>query len=262
MPKPGMIQLETAHFSTLTGTIQRTSGLPGGAIRGLPGGVVVDGLPGVAAFASSIADAQKEFQLGRVRVALERIRQLETGFNGIASRWNATTTSVITHARQGRNEIGLPRLNELKNAQIRMQQLIRPAEKAFRDLVTALEHEIAMEGRQADQDEDHPTDVDRDEGVAKEPNVPAEFAERFTLGEKLKLKSDPDGKTRVSPALRRDACYLIRGTQEHRVAVLDKLTNRTLMFRELGDGTLHQLGPDKIVLLLNNGVWQLSETKT
>ena len=72
-----MIELEPGLFTNLGGAISRTASLAGGEVRGLPGGVVVGGLQGVGAFSSAVADAQKEARLGRLTVALERIRQLE-----------------------------------------------------------------------------------------------------------------------------------------------------------------------------------------
>ena len=75
-----MIQVDRALFSNVATSIQRTSNLPGGGVSGLPGGVVIRGLQGVGSFAADIQDAQKEFERGRARTSLERVRQLDSLF--------------------------------------------------------------------------------------------------------------------------------------------------------------------------------------
>ena len=147
-----MISVEPALFSNIIINVQRTSSLAGGSVSGLPNGIVIEGLKGVSSFGSDIAEAQKEYELGRIRSALDRIRQIETQFNGIAGRWTAQVNQVVSSARQGRQQLSIQKLNEVKNAQTKMQQLAGPASKSFQDLVCALEHAISSEGRDASED--------------------------------------------------------------------------------------------------------------
>ncbi|WP_286177514.1 hypothetical protein [Stieleria mannarensis] len=251
MSKHGLVQIEPAHFSNVIGAIQRTASLTGGAVRGLPGGVVIGGLPGVASFASSISDAQKEFQLGRVHSALERVRQLETSFNGITGRWNSNVMSVISSAKQGRQAVPLAKLNEVKNAQTRMQQLIRPAEKAFRDLVTALEHEVAMEGRR----DDDADDVSGDD--TPEIDLPEDVAETYRCGAKIQLRQGEDQKTRLTPALRKQACYFIKGLDPPRVVRLKSLDKKAITAIDVQQDKELTIPAGELAKLIQTGVWVL-----
>src|SRR6056297_2648987 len=147
-----MLRVDPSLFSNVVTAVQRTGHLPGGAVRGLPGGVSVEGLRGVDSFASEIADAKKEFELGRVHSSLQRVRQLEMQFGSIVGRWNATVSTVVASARQGKQGLSLQKLQEVKNAQAKMRSLTSPATKTFRDLVTALEHYVAAGGHVSDQE--------------------------------------------------------------------------------------------------------------
>ena len=272
MSKPGMIQLETAHFSNVIGAIQRTSSLTGGAVRGLPSGVVIDGLPGVASFASAISEAQKEFQLGRVRSSLERIRQLETSFNGIVGRWNSTAMTVISSARQGRQGIPLAKLNEVKNAQTRMQQLIRPAEKAFRDLVTALEHEITMEGRtsvakeNASENNDASEKNDASENQSpteaannQTPVLPEDFATEYQVDAKLAVQQGDDKVTRVVPPFETGQHYFLAGLDPPRVIRIDAIKKSSLQAFDTLKAIDSIIKAPQIIKLLRQGVWLLKD---
>ena len=158
-----MIKVERALFSNVISAVQRTANLPGGGVRGIPGGVVIKGLDGVASFGADIQEAQKEYEKGRIRTSLERVRQLDAQFQGISSRWESTANNVLSSARSGTDQIPMQKLNEVKNAQTKMAQLTRPAAKAFQDLVTALETAVANEGReQADEE------AEADEQAAKD----------------------------------------------------------------------------------------------
>lgn len=192
-----MLRVDTALFSNVVTAVQRTGNLPGGAVRGLPNGVSIEGLKGVDSFAAAVADAKREFELGRIHNAAQQVRQLETNFNSIAGRWNATVTTIVSSARQGRNQLPLQKLNEVKNAQSKMRQVTSPATKAFRDLITALEHVIANGGdsdvgsdgdggepKAGSQDEanDHSaaTETATDEATAKVTEQATELSARST----------------------------------------------------------------------------------
>ena len=164
-----MISVEPALFSNIIITVQRTNSLAGGSVSGLPNGVVIEGLKGVSSFGSDIAEAQKEYELGRIRSALDRIRQIETQFNGIAGRWSAQVNQVVSSARQGRQQLSIQKLNEVKNAQTKMQQLVGPASKSFQDLVCAMEHAVSSEGR-VNTDETSSDATDTNPKVKDEPN--------------------------------------------------------------------------------------------
>ncbi|TWT95517.1 hypothetical protein [Neorhodopirellula pilleata] len=138
-----MLRVDKALFSNVVTAVQRTANLPGGAVRNLPGGASLEGMKGVESFSAEVADAKKEFELGRVHNSLARIRQIEMQFNSIAGRWNAQAGGILASARQGKQAVPAQKLNEVKNAQAKMRQLTAPATKSFRDLITALEHAVA-----------------------------------------------------------------------------------------------------------------------
>lgn len=273
MPQHGMIRLEPSHFSNVIGAVQRTASLTGGAVRGLPGGVVVGGLVGVNSFAASISDAQKEYQLGRSRTSLERIRQLENEFNGIVSRWNSTVMSLIANARHGRQGLPIQKLNEIKNAQTRMQQMTGPANKAFRDLLTALEFEITMEGHEplpGDDDED--SEDSHDEKSTAQSSSPGEgelsdadafdaFASAFTRGPQLKLKRAANKKVHVVPQLAEQAFYFVAGSDPPRVVQIRRLQKASIDVIDATTSEETQIGARELWALIKQGIW-LVEPKT
>lgn len=257
-----MIQLEAAHFSNLTGAVQRTASLTGGAVRGLPNEVVIDGLPGVQSFASSIADAQKEFQMGRARTALERIRQLETQFSAIVSRWNSTAQQIVSGAKQGRQAVSQAKLNEVRNAQTRMQSLVGPATKAFRDLLTALEYEITMEGRRPVGNGDDPSQDSSHESDGSDslgpPKLPEPFSANYEIGSKLNLEKTADHKTRVVPPFQTQSFYLLGGDEQGRVIRVDELNKASLVVYDftLADNTV--IEGKALIEQLRRGIWAIS----
>lgn len=279
MRKPGMIQLESSHFSNVIGAVQRTGSLTGGAVRGLPNGIVVGGLVGIGSFASSLGDAQKEFQLGRPRASLERIRQLENEFNGIASRWNSTVMSVIANARQGRQGVPAQKLNEVKNAQTRMQQLTGPVSKAFRDLVTALEYEVTMEGRKsldADADSDaeseerahsedgaepamvaHETATQTAVGETPDPKLPGRFATDYKFGAKLRLQRVAEKKVHVVPKLEKQTYYFTTGFDPPRVIRIENLQRNAIVVFDTSDSNETVIEARKLSTLIKRGLWVL-----
>ncbi|KAA5539167.1 hypothetical protein FYK55_24925 [Roseiconus nitratireducens] len=257
-----MIQLETAHFSNLIGAVQRTASLTGGAVRGLPNDVVVDGLPGVQSFPSSIADAQKEFELGRPGAALERIRQLETSFSSIVSRWNSTVSSIISGAKQGRQAVPAAKLNEVRNAQTRMQTLVGPATKAFRDLLTALEHEITMEGRRRlDAGEESSPETAATASDHAVPDLPEPFSDNYQVGPQLRLQRGEDKKIRVTPPFQPGSFYLLIGVDGDRVVRIEKLQKASLAVYDfaLGDHTVIDEKP--LIEQLKRGIWSVAKTE-
>lgn len=265
MRKQGMIQLDVSHFSNVVGAVQRTASLTGGAVRGLPGGVVIDGLPGVSSFASSISEAQKEFQLGRTRTSLERIKQLENQFNGLSGRWNATVMSVISGARQGRQAIPQQKLNEVKNAQTRMQQLMGPANKAFRDLVTALEHEITMEGYDSKDDESEseepkPTTKSFD-GQQTQQEWLGEFASSHQFLDKLQLRRGEDRKVRIFPTLQTGQLYYFGSAEPSGTLRLVKTNAKSVLVEHPNSCAQQDIDASELISLIKNGVWLLGENQ-
>lgn len=189
-----MLRVDPALFANVILAVQRTGRLTGGAVRGLPGGTVLDGLQGVGSYASDVTEAQKEFELGRIRTSLERIKQIETQFNGIAGRWQSTAGSIISSARQGRDQLPMQKLNEVKNAQSKMQQMTGPAVKSFRDLVTALEHAVSTEGQIDENQEaksDKPGDHEKTEATTKSDSKskPARNNKVDTVSDKTGLEA-------------------------------------------------------------------------
>ncbi|MCA9140805.1 MAG: hypothetical protein KDB00_28730, partial [Planctomycetales bacterium] len=256
-----MIQLEAAHFSNLIGAIQRTGSLTGGAIRGLPNGVVIGGLVGVGSFASSLSDAQKEFRLGRPHTSLERVRQLENEFNGIAGRWNSTVQSVISNAKQGRQGIPLQRLNDVKNAQTRMQQLTGPVIKAFRDLVTALEHEIAMAGREGLEENAANESIAGsgfDHADAPLPELPDPFAADFCIGSRLRLQRVGEKKIHVVPQIEPQSHYYAAGFDPPRVIRVDNVQKAAIDVFDTHESTHITIDGRKLSELIKAGIWVLA----
>lgn len=177
-----VLRVDKSLFSNVVTAAQRTANLPGGAIRNLPGGASIDGMKGVESFSAEVADAKKEFELGRIHNALARVRQIEMQFNSIVGRWNAQTGGVLASARQGKQALPAQKLNEIKNAQSKMRQLTAPATKAFRDLVTALEHAVASQGDAASAEPDEsPTPTN---GVGRVKVAPSSNANRADVEER------------------------------------------------------------------------------
>ncbi|MCD0463723.1 hypothetical protein [Roseiconus lacunae] len=253
-----MIQLEAAQFSNLTNAVQRTGSLTGGAVRGLPNDVVIDGLPGVQSYPSSIAEAQKEFELGRARTALERVRQLETSFNTVLSQWNGTVNMVISGAKQGHQAISAGKLNEVRNAQTRMQTLVGPAVKAFRDLITALEFEITLEGHQQGDDGES-----RDAGCdgPSIPSLPAPFDEGYEIQTQLRLEHDDNKKTRVVPQFQTRQFYLFATDDGGRVVRVDELRKSSLHVYDFSLAEHVDLSAKQIVTQIKRGTWELSRLR-
>ena len=269
-----MLHVDPAHFANVINAVQRTGSLTGGAVRGLPGGAVVEGLKGINSFGSDINDAKKEFELGRVRTALERIKQIESQFNGIAGRWNGTVGSLISSARQGRQQLSLQKLNELKNAQTKMQQLTGPASKAFQDLVAALEHAVSIDGREtkgdatlADVGEPTNTDdqdtpavgsvLDANKETTPDPDLLGRFATDYRYGPKLQLKLNSDEKAKVVPSLEKNKLYFFAGLDPPRVVRLRKLDSKAVLVFD----TLHSrdslIDSRELVELIKKGIWAL-----
>lgn len=256
MRKPGMIQLDVSHFSNVVGAVQRTASLTGGAVRGLPGGVVIDGLMGINSFAAGISEAQKEFQLGRTRTSLDRIKQLENQFNGISGRWSSTVMSVIANARQGRQAIPQQKLNEVKNAQTRMQQLIGPATKAFRDLVTALEHEVTMEGREVATERDtSPQDATPQGQESSEDVLLGEFDQSYRLDQKLKLRRGEDQRVHIVPSLETENQYFIAGFDPPQVVQLTAIHRKSVRLTNVNDSTHQTIESRELAKLIKKGIW-------
>ncbi|MCG8651982.1 MAG: hypothetical protein MI861_19230 [Pirellulales bacterium] len=142
-----MRKTSTAQFSLVLATVQRAERLPGGDIRGLPNGQVVGGLKGLHSFAVELAEAEKECQQGRLRSARDRVKQLENRFISAVNHWNSVVGSLIANIRQGKHLKNLEKLKDLKAAQLNMQRLVSPAQKALQDLVTTLDHDTILKAR-------------------------------------------------------------------------------------------------------------------
>lgn len=144
-------QTRTAQFSLVLAAVQRTERLPGGEIRGLPGGRAISGVAGLQTFAVQLAEAEKEYQQGRFRSAYDRVKYLEAKFNASAGQWNARVGSLVADIRQGKQLKNLEKLKDLKAAQISMQRLISPTQKAFQDLATSLDQDSMLQLRESEE---------------------------------------------------------------------------------------------------------------
>ncbi|MDB4353365.1 hypothetical protein N9Z64_01405 [bacterium] len=283
-----MISVEPALFSNIIITVQRTNSLAGGSVSGLPNGVVIEGLKGVSSFSSDIAEAQKEYELGRIRSALDRIRQIETQFNGIAGRWSAQVNQVVSSARQGRQQLSIQKLNEVKNAQTKMQQLAGPASKSFQDLVCALEHAVSSEGRENTNDTTL-NDTDTHQNVKEEqnptlldasPNTPTQsevvetqtketnptpdanllgsYMTNYRYGEKLIVKRGLDKVARLVPRLEKNKFYFGCGFEPPRVFRVRELKRDTVILYDTMVGEDVLLDSSELKAQIRLGIWSLS----
>jgi hypothetical protein len=273
-----MIQVDPSHFSNVITTVQRTGSLPGGAVRGLPNGIVIDGLQGIGSVASDVADAQKEFRLGRALTALERVKQLATQFNGTASRWDSTVGSLISSARQGRGQLSSQKLNEAKNAQARMRQLTAPASKALQDLITALEHAVTVgqespttpieePANESSKQIDLATDskeapVIARSTVAAKDDVPdagalGSFAANYRFGTKLQLERSADKKVHVVPKLEKDKFYFVAGVDPPRVIRVRELQQKAIIVFDTLQSTEATIDVRELSGLIKQGIWIL-----
>lgn len=267
-----MKRTEVSHFSHVLGAVQRTGRLPGGSVRGLPNGRSVDGLHGFHSFALEISEAQREWQLGRARSAHERIKQLEFQFNGIAGRWDSSVSSLISDIRQGKQLKNLEKLKELKAAQIKMQQLISNARKAFQDLVTALDHDAIAKVREsgggqpetrfvASQDpsvspaDSRPTEVSRD--LTPDAKELGSFAANYRCGAKLQLASNEHEGFRIVPELEAGKFYYLAGLKPPRVIRIRELRREVILVFDTIQ--LHEatLTTNELADFVRKGIWVL-----
>ncbi|MCM2373132.1 hypothetical protein [Aporhodopirellula aestuarii] len=285
-----LIRVDPILFSNVSTAIQRTAHLTGGAVRGLPGGNVIEGLKGINSFNSEMAEAQKEFNQGRPQSALQRVRQMEMTFNGIAGRWNSMVGSIITSARQGKTNLSLQKLNEVKNAQAKMQQLTGPVTKTFRDLISALDHAVSNESDESEtesgQDRDtheqkiadgqaEEASVAGDEGEISgnesqpsepaaiqrpqtpDPNLLERFAEKYHYGPKLRIEVDADRKVRIRPKLESGQFYFMEGLEPPSVVRVREVHRQSVVIYDSRASVEVSLDAAEIKRLLDKGIWLL-----
>jgi hypothetical protein len=280
-----MLQVDSSLFSNVIIAVQRTSALPGGAVSGLPGGLVIEGLKGVNSFGSDVAEAQKEFELGRTRSALSRIQQVETQFSGILGRWNASVGTVLTSGRQSPQKISLQKINEVKNAQTKMQLLAGPATKSFRDLITALEHAMSVEGHVPDDETqnenasksltEEPTDQaefpeaeipESNEDVPAidhpDPNLLGRYALTYRFGSRIEKKRTENNKSYLEPKLQVDQFYFLMGEQPPRVVRIRQLDRSHMTVLDTYLNRDVQIDTNEIRQLLEQGIWLLQPVRT
>jgi hypothetical protein len=283
-----MLRVDTILFSNVTTAVQRTANLTGGPVRGLPGGAVVEGLKGTNSFNAEMAEAQKEYHQGRLQSALQRVRQMEMQFNGIAGRWNGTVGSIISSARTGKLSLPVQKLNELKNAQAKMQQLTNPVNKTFRDLINALDHAVCSQGHtdnvEAIEDSNiHETpsspviasdaeapvastvesksDLHTQEAATEEPSPAPEllgqFAGKYLFGTKLRVELDSNRKARLSPKLEEGQFYFLQGTEPPRVVRVREVQRASVLVYDPLSATEQLIDAAELKRLLRSGIWSL-----
>lgn len=290
-----VLRVDKALFSNVVTAVQRTANLPGGAVRNLPGGASIEGMKGVESFSAEVADAKKEFELGRVHNSLARIRQIEMQFNSIAGRWNAQAGGVLASARQGKQAVPLQKLNEVKNAQAKMRQLTAPATKSFRDLITALEHTVASQGdaekdpskevratdeqststatarsstRQAIRnedaaDEEQPSASQQSVDAAPKEEVPGlsllgKFADKYRFGPKLQVKVGDNRKRHLSPKLEQGRFYFVQGMQPPTVVRVREIRSQAVLVYDALHGNETLIDSFRLRTLLGRGIWLLT----
>jgi len=281
-----MLRVDTILFSNVTTSIQRTANLTGGAVRGLPGGNVIEGLKGINSFQSEMAEAQKEFHQGRLSSALARVRQMEMNFNGIAGRWNGSVGSILSAARSGKMNLSLQKLNEVKNAQAKMQQLTGPVNKTFRDLISALDHAAmsdtssgptpAAEERSENEDNANEDSVTKESAAeesntdtkdsdaspsptsdAPDPNLLGDFAGKYVYGAKLRVRKDAAGKARLEPKLEKGGFYFFQGWQSPGVIRIREIHRQNVVVFDPRRGTELSIDPAETKRLIQAGIWRL-----
>ena len=288
-----MIQVDRALFSNVISAVQRTSNLPGGGVNGLPNGVVIRGLQGVGGFGSDIQDAQKEFEKGRIRTSLERVRQLDSQFQSIVGRWNSSVNSVLSSARAGAQQISIHKLNEVKSAQSKMQSLARPASKSLQDLVTALELAVANEGRTDTADESD-AETDANANAQQDPhseeamteiatteqaastsskvnvenesveqadgpdvNLLGQFSINYRFGDKLEKVKGKDGRTRILPSLESERFYFFQGMEPPRVLRIRDINRDSIVVFDARYAQESTIKSGELKALLSSGIWRL-----
>lgn len=287
-----MIQVDRSLFSNAMAAVSRTGNLPGGGVHGLPNGVVLRGLQGVGSVGSDVQDAQKEFEKGRIQTSLERIRQIESLFQGIAGRWNATASTIINGARSGAQQVSLHKLNEVKTAQSKMQQLIRPASKALQDLIGALELALTNDGRseivpeqqsaaspqqpetaptaeaepivEAQAETETETEVDDSDQESDEldSNLLGQFATNYVFGNRLKLKKDANNKVHVDPALQENRFYFFHGAEPPRVFRIREIRRKEIVVFDPHFAAESIITAGEMKSMLQAGIWCLEAKKT
>ncbi len=283
-----MRRTDASHFSHVLSAVQRTTSLPGGEIRGLPNGRSVDGLKGIQPFALELSEAQKEFEQGRLRSALDRVKQLEVQFNVLFSRWEAVVNALLDDIRQSKNIKNLDKLKDLKAAQVRMLQLVIPARKTFQDLMSALDHDAVVIARESSgassvkASVDHmkrpetahfganPVDSREDENllspgpecsdhVKPDESALGGFASNYECGTKLEHRDDPQAALAVEPAFEQNRFYFLAGAKPPRVIRVRNLQpNGIVVFDTLGSCEA-LIEKDDLIELLNAGIWLLVE---
>ncbi|EMI42840.1 hypothetical protein [Rhodopirellula sp. SWK7] len=275
-----MIRVDSILFSNVSTAIQRTANLTGGAVRGLPGGNVIEGLKGINSFNSELAEAQKEFNQGRAQSSLQRVRQMEMTFNGISGRWNSMVGSIIASARQGKMNLSLQKLNEVKNAQAKMQQLTGPVNKTFRDLISALDHAVSNEGHASDGEttsdddanspslgtsEDPNQTTDENSSTASvptppetpDPNLLERFAEKYQYGPKLKIETGADRKARIRPKIESGQFYFMNGIDPPGVVRVREVQRQSIVIYDSRHGAEASIDAAALKRLLDAGIWLL-----
>lgn len=277
-----MIRVDAALFSNVSSAVQRTANLTGGSVSGLPGGVVIGGLQGVTSFSADLVDAHTEFKLGRRRTALERVKQIESQFNGIASRWNGTVNSLISSARTGKQGMSTQKLNEVKSAQAKMVQLTGPATKCFRDLITALEHEVALEGHDSkdeddvdsanaehvnagpttavepvDQDSRSVTPVKPVEEVEVDADDLGRFADKYSVGPRLAIQKQVDGPARLVPNLEAGRFYFCKGLEPPAVIRVRELERSGVLILDTSRSQERFVDSRTLKTWIKSGTWIL-----
>jgi hypothetical protein len=275
-----MLQVDSSLFANVIISVQRTSALPGGVVSGLPNGLVIEGLKGVNSFGSDVAEAQKEYELGRIRSALSRVQQIETQFSGILGRWNASAGTVLTSGRQSQQKLSLQKINEVKNAQTKMQLLAGPATKSFRDLITALEHAISIEGHVSEdetQDESKSKNESHNliaaaeppanesfqpsEGLPQinhpDPNLLGRYALTYRFDSRIEKKRTENNKSYLEPKLQVDQFYFLTGKQPPRVVRIRRLDRSQIIVLDTYLNRDVTIDTIEIRQLLEQGMWLL-----
>ncbi|MEM9828747.1 MAG: hypothetical protein AAF958_19330, partial [Planctomycetota bacterium] len=178
-----------------------------------------------------------------------------------AGRWNATITGLVSSARQGNQRLSLQKLNEVKAAQVKMQQLIGPASKSIRDLVLALEQSISDEGRD-ERTNSGATNRSEAPPATTPQNRPDDqllgsFAVKYQVGSPFRLRKHSNGRTSLHPRPEVNQFVLMEGLETPRVVRIREVQAKGIRVFDPQQAAEREITGSELIRLVKHGMWTL-----